>query len=43
MEKAEAKRRFNEEMASRMYTIDVNKNGHVEVDEITRKSGFMTR
>jgi len=40
---AEAKRRFNEEMASRMYTIDVNKNGHVEVDEITRKSGFMTR
>jgi hypothetical protein len=40
---AEAKRRYQEEMASRMYAIDMNKNGHVEVAEITRKSGFMTR
>jgi hypothetical protein len=39
----ESKKRFQEEMASRVYAIDVNKNGHVEVDEITRKSGFMTR
>lgn len=40
---AEAKRRYQEEMASRIYAIDVNQNGHVEVGEITRKSGFMTR
>lgn len=39
----EAKKRYQEEFASRMMAIDVNQNGHVEVDEITRKSGFMTR
>lgn len=40
---AEAKKRYQEELSSRVYAIDVNQNGHVEVDEITRKSGFMTR
>lgn len=40
---AEAKRRYQEELSSRVFAIDTNQNGHVEVDEITRKSGFMTR
>jgi hypothetical protein len=39
----EAKRRYQEEMSVRMYALDVNQNGHVEVNEITRKSGYMTR
>jgi hypothetical protein len=40
---AEAKRRYQNEFSSRVFAIDTNQNGHVEVDEITRKSGFMTR
>lgn len=39
----ESKKRYNEELNSRLYSIDSNKNGHIEEDEISKKSGFMTR
>lgn len=39
----EAKKRFQNEINSRFMVLDVDKNGHIEPSEITRKSGFMTR
>jgi hypothetical protein len=40
---AKANKRYNDEMNTRFMVVDVNANGHVEQDEITRKSGYLTR
>jgi hypothetical protein len=40
---AKANKRYNDEMNTRFMVVDVNENGHVEQDEITRKSGYLTR
>lgn len=40
---AKANKRFNDEMNTRFMIIDSNANGHLEQEEINKKSGYFTR